>query len=75
MIFKDTELEPEIVDRLIENLPIDDSLINQLRKKAYTEVSNQKIDMNQRIYILILPTGLEKTLISFKFALKIAKKS
>ncbi len=74
LIFKDIEIEPEIVDRFIENLPKDESLINQLRKKAYAEASNKAIDINQRIYTLTLPTGLGKTLISFKLALKITQK-
>ncbi len=47
------------------------TFLNYLRKDAYSEVLNKKINPEQRVYTLTLPTGLGKTLISFSFALKL----
>jgi CRISPR-associated endonuclease/helicase Cas3 len=47
------------------------NFINQLRKKAYDEVSSYKIDTKQKIYSIYLPTGLGKTLTGFSFALNL----
>lgn len=47
------------------------TFLNYLRQDAYSEVLNKKINPEQRVYTLTLPTGLGKTLISLSFALKL----
>jgi len=60
-----------VVEHYKTNLKSEKLLINKLREKAYQEVVNRKIDLDQKLYFLNLPTGLGKTLISFAFALKL----
>lgn len=59
------------VDEYLKVASLPESPINWLRKQAYDEVVNFKIDLSKRIYSLNLPTGLGKTLISLSFALKL----
>ncbi|SNZ10678.1 CRISPR-associated helicase, Cas3 family [Persephonella hydrogeniphila] len=74
ILFKEIQINPKIVDNFVKNLSTTKTHIINLREKAYKEVSDKKIDINKKIYTLTLPTGLGKTLISFKIALKIAQK-
>lgn len=74
ILFKEIQIKPDIVDNFVKNLSYGKNEIINLRKKAYQEVSEKEIDVNQKIYTLTLPTGLGKTLISLKTALKIAEK-
>ncbi len=74
ILFKHQDIKPSIVDNYVKNLNKQSNLLYKLREKAYNEIEKQEIDLNQKIYILNLPTGMGKTLLSFKFALKIADK-
>jgi CRISPR-associated endonuclease/helicase Cas3 len=74
ILFKHQDIKPSIVDNYLKNLNKQSNLLYKLREKAYNEIEKQEIDLNQKIYILNLPTGMGKTLLSFKFALKIADK-
>ncbi|GAB6072084.1 CRISPR-associated helicase/endonuclease Cas3 [Venenivibrio stagnispumantis] len=74
ILFKDIDLESNIVDSYVRALSQRDNKINNLRKKAFEEITNQDIDINNKILTITLPTGIGKTLISFKLALKIAEK-
>jgi CRISPR-associated endonuclease/helicase Cas3 len=48
--------------------------INLLRESAYGEAVRKDIDLNRRIYLLNLPTGMGKTLISLAVALRLREK-
>lgn len=50
------------------------SPLNDMRKMAFYEVMNARINIDQKIYSLNLPTGLGKTFISLSFALRLKNK-
>ena len=70
---KKVEIPPEVVERykqtLKGNSPIDD-----LRELAYQTVATAEVDTEKHFYTLTLPTGMGKTLIGLKFALKLKER-
>ncbi len=62
------------VDKYKKKVIFPSSPINNLREKAYQEVVGNKIDLDNRIFSLNLPTGLGKTLTALSFALKLREK-
>lgn len=65
------EIPHIIVDNYKKTLNIERTPINELREKAYQEVLNKNINLDEKIYSLNLPTGLGKTFTSVAFALKL----
>ncbi len=59
------------VKNYLSKKKFDNSFINQLRKQAFEEVDSYQIDLNQKLYLINLPTGLGKTLNGLSFALKL----
>ncbi|WP_027410802.1 CRISPR-associated helicase/endonuclease Cas3 [Anoxybacteroides tepidamans] len=45
--------------------------MNELREKAFQEIVDYEIDLNNHFYSLQLPTGMGKTLASLQFALRL----
>lgn len=71
---KSVDLDSSIVDKYKRSLDFKESRINLLREKAYKDVLNKNIDLNERVFSINLPTGLGKTFTSFAFAFNLRKK-
>ena len=63
--------EENWVKNYLSKMNYSDSFINQLRKQAFDEVDSYQIDLNQKLYLINIPTGLGKTLNGLSFALKL----
>lgn len=72
--YKREDLPSDIVDKAKKFILFPETPINYLKEKAYNEVIQKQIDINQKIYLINLPTGLGKTLSSLSFALKLREK-
>lgn len=71
-IFERKELKSEDwVDNYKAKTLFPASPLNSIREKAYCEAIAHKIDLNDRLLSLNLPTGLGKTLTALSYALKL----
>ncbi|MBI5193500.1 MAG: CRISPR-associated helicase Cas3' [Nitrospirae bacterium] len=64
-----------LVDNYKAQSTFDESPVNYLREKAYLEVAHSRINTDEKVYSINLPTGLGKTLTSLSFALKLREKA
>ncbi|WP_245523260.1 CRISPR-associated helicase Cas3' [Thermodesulfobium narugense] len=72
---KRNNINPNAVDVFLKGRNFLPSPINDLRMKAYNEVVGkiESFNIQDKLYMINLPTGMGKTLISFSFALKLKK--
>ncbi|MCY9692092.1 CRISPR-associated helicase Cas3' [Paenibacillus alginolyticus] len=68
---KRNQLPVDAVENYAATLKRPASQLNELRNRAFQEVIGHPINLQHRIYMLTLPTGLGKTLNSLTFALKL----
>lgn len=63
----------DIVDRYKKNNDFDNKGINKIREQAYEELTSvvEKIDLDNKLYSISLPTGSGKTMSALSFALKL----
>lgn len=74
-VFKRKSLEDkDLVKYYVKRMQPKDTLMNRLRQKAFDEVNQKEISLDNRIFSINLPTGLGKTLTGFSFALKLRTK-
>lgn len=71
---KRVQLSGSLVDVHKSKFSFPETPINHLRERAYKEVTERHINLDEKIYSLNLPTGLGKTLTALSFALKLREK-
>lgn len=69
-----TNLTSDLVNTYKRTFILKEFPIDNLREKAYEEILNQKVKLDERILSLNLPTGLGKTLSTFAFAFNLRDK-
>jgi CRISPR-associated endonuclease/helicase Cas3 len=77
MEYRENEkLTPQIIKEYLKNKTYPRIPINDLRNQAFNEVmmNLERIDLNERILSINLPTGLGKTLIGLSVALRLRKR-